>query len=106
MEWEFIVVLVTTPALDEAHKLAQALLERKFAACVSIVPGISSSFWWQNEIDHTSENLLIIKTVYSLFERVVECIKQIHSYTVPEIIALPVVGGDPEYLKWMNESLK
>ena len=99
-----IVVLVTTSTGEEAHKIADRLLLGKKAACVSIVPGVSSFFRWQNERDSARESLLIIKTKAELLDDVIGLVKQLHSYEVPEIIALPIVGGNSDYLEWIDKA--
>lgn len=98
------VLLITTATPEEAHKIANGLLEKKKAACVNIVDNIHSHFWWQGKIDSARENLLIVKTRASLIPEVVRLVKELHSYSVPEVIALPVIGGNPDYLKWIDES--
>ncbi len=98
----YLVLLVTTGSGEEARRLARRLLEQKKAACVNIVPGVSSLFWWQGEISSDEENLLVIKTRAELLDEVVALVRQVHSYDVPEIIALPVVGGNREYLEWIG----
>ncbi len=101
-----IVVLVTTGTGEEAHKIADKLLSERKAACVSIVPGVSSFFRWQGERDSARENLLIIKTKAELLNDVIDLVKQLHSYEVPEIIALPIVGGNADYLEWIDKAVK
>ena len=102
----YLVLLVTTSNSDEAHRIANELLNRKKAACVNIVPGVSSLFWWQDKIDSAQENLLIIKTKASVLDEVVGLVREIHSYSVPEIIALPIVGGNQDYLEWVGREVK
>jgi periplasmic divalent cation tolerance protein len=101
-----IVILVTTSSEAEAHKVAELLLGHKKAACVNIVPRIDSSFWWQGKLDSARESLLIIKTRASLLPEIIELVKSVHSYTVPEIIALPIIGGSEDYLKWIDDEVK
>jgi periplasmic divalent cation tolerance protein len=101
-----VVLLVTAGDSEEAHKIANALLGRKQAACVNIVPQVNSLFWWQGKLDSAQENLLIIKTRASLLDPATKTVKEIHSYEVPEIIALPVIGGNPDYLEWIDSELK
>lgn len=105
MASENIVVLVTTPASDIAGQISQLLLEKKKAACVNIISNINSSFWWQGKIETQKERLLIIKTRTDLLDDIIKMVKKVHPDKVPEIISLPVVGGNPDYLKWMNEAL-
>ncbi len=98
---DFIVVLVTTGSREEAQQIAEALLEQRKAACVNVVPQVSSRFWWQGQLDSADENLLIIKTAASMLEDIIGIVKSKHSYDVPEVIALPIVGGNPDYLDWV-----
>ncbi|MGA7677906.1 MAG: divalent-cation tolerance protein CutA [Dehalococcoidia bacterium] len=101
-----VVIFVTTGTEAEAHKIAELLLTKRKAACVNIVPGVDSSFWWQGKLDSARESLLIIKTRASLLPEVIELVKSVHSYQVPEIIALPIIGGNEDYLKWIEDEVK
>ncbi len=102
----YIVVLVTASSKEEADKIARGLLEEKLAACVNIIEGLDSRFWWQGKIDQAKEALLIIKTRKSLFNKLAKKVKSLHSYTVPEIIALPIISGNKAYLDWINDCAK
>ena len=99
-----IVVLITTASEEEAHKIAKLLLKEKKAACVNIVPRVDSLFHWKGEIDSAHESLLLVKTRASLLPEVISLVKQAHSYDVPEIIALPIIGGSEEYLTWLDKA--
>jgi periplasmic divalent cation tolerance protein len=99
------VVLTTAGSADEARKIAQALVERRLAACVNIVPQIQSIYQWQGKIETASEWLLVIKTVDSAFEGVRATIEALHSYEIPECIMLTVNEGDQEYLGWIEASV-
>jgi periplasmic divalent cation tolerance protein len=101
-----IVILVTTRSEPEAHKIAELLLNRRKAACVNIVPRIASSFWWQGKLDSAQESLLIIKTRASLLQEVIDLVKEVHSYSVPEIIALPIIGGNKDYFRWIDDEVR
>jgi len=101
-----VVVLVTTGSEEEARSVAEHLLEKREAACVNIVPGVSSLFWWQGKLDSAQESVLIVKTRASLLQEVIELVKEVHSYDVPEIIALPVVGGNEDYLKCIDDEVE
>ena len=101
-----IVVLVTTGTGEEAHKIADKLLIEKKAACVNILPGVSSFFWWEGKINSARDNLLIIKTKADLLDDVISLVKQLHSDKVPEIIALPIVGGNSDYLEWLDKAVE
>ncbi len=98
-----IVVFITAADAEEARLIADVLLQQKKAACVNIVPGLSSLFWWRDKIDSAKESLLIVKTRASLLDEVVDLVKEIHSYDNPEVIALPIVGGSDDYLEWLDE---
>ena len=98
------VVLVTTSDRNEAERIAAALVKWKMAACVSILPGVESRFWWDGKIDTASEFLLMIKTTMDRFPDVEAAVKEYNSYKVPEIIALPIEAGHAPYLRWLAES--
>ena len=97
-----IVVFITTATEDEAHRIAQLLVNQRKAACVNIVPRVDSLFWWQGKLDSARESLLLVKTKASLFPEIAEKVKEIHSYEVPEIIALPIIAGSEDYLRWLD----
>jgi len=101
-----IAIFVTINSEKEARSVAEHLLEKREAACVNIVPGVSSLFWWQGKLDSAQECLLIIKTRASLLQGVIDLVKEVHSYEVPEIIALPIVGGNKDYLKWIDDEVE
>ncbi|MBI2830500.1 MAG: divalent-cation tolerance protein CutA [Chloroflexi bacterium] len=98
-----VVVLITASSAQEGNQIARSLLEKRKVACVNIVPSVSSLFWWQDKIDSAEEVMLVAKSREDLLPQVIEIVKQIHSYEVPEIIALPIVGGNADYLQWLNE---
>jgi len=103
---ENVVIFITTGTDEEAHKVAEALLKNRHAACVNIVPRISSLFWWQDKLDSAQESLLIVKSKASLLSEIVRLVKEVHSYDVPEVIALPIIGGNPDYLEWISKEVK
>jgi periplasmic divalent cation tolerance protein len=96
------VVLVTAPSMDVGRDIARALLDGKLAACVNIVPSITSLYTWEGELCVDEEVLLIIKTTTSAFDALTSAIKSIHPYDVPEIIALPLAAGSRDYLDWIQ----
>ena len=106
LQTEHIVVLVTASGEEEAQTIATQLIEAKVAACVNTINGITSMFSWQGKVETERESLLIIKSSASLLSKVIEVVKQTHSYEVPEIIALPVVGGNEDYLAWIDAEVK
>jgi len=98
-----VVVFVTASTEEEAEKIVGLLLERRKAACVSVIPRVQSRFWWQGKLDSAQESLLIIKTRGALVPEITDMVKKAHSYTVPEIVALPIVGGNRDYLDWVDQ---
>ena len=101
-----IVILITTPSEEEAHHIADLLLNQRKAACINILPRVDSLFWWQGTLEKVKESLLIVKTLASLLPEVIALVKGAHSYQVPEIIALPILGGNEDYLKWIDSEVK
>ena len=106
VEFHQVVVFVTTGTQEEAQKIADALLQRRKAACVNIVPKVDSHFWWEGKLDTDQEALLIIKTRASLVSELVDLVKDMHSYDVPEVIALPIIGGNQDYLDWIDKEVE
>lgn len=96
-----IVIFCTVPTKDDAKKISNALVSERLAACVSIVDKVHSVFSWNSELCNENEMLLIIKTRRELFDKIEAVIKALHSYNVPEIIALPVIVGSEDYLGWI-----
>jgi len=101
----YYVVLMTTP-VDKGEELANFIIENKLGACVNVVSQVNSIYWWKGNIEKDKEALLVVKTSAEKFKELLEKVKSVHPYTVPEIIALPVVAGNPDYLNWIEESLK
>ena len=103
---EEIVCFITAPNEDEAAKIARSLVEAKLAACVNMVKNIRSIYSWQGNIEDDAEVLMIAKTRRGLFNELSTTVKNLHSYDVPEVIALPIVDGSEDYLNWLRESTK
>ena len=103
MDSEYVTVFVTAPTDDDGRAVAQDLVRQKLAACVNILPGIRSIYTWEGEVCEDEEVLLIIKMRAVMFEQMVDVVKNIHPYEVPEIIALPIVAGSDDYLGWIDE---
>ncbi len=101
----WILVLTTTSNHEEAEKIARKLLEEKLAACINIIDNVDSLFWWKNKIDRAKESLMIIKSRVEKLGKVIKIIRENHSYEVPEIIALPILAGSPDYLSWIDETV-
>ena len=102
--YQRIVVLVTVPR-DKAGELSRRLVEEKLVACINIVSNIDSIYWWEGKVEDDSESLLILKTELGLLGKLVKRVKELHPCEVPEIIALPIIGGNPDYLKWISDSI-
>jgi len=100
------VIFVTAKDKKEARRIAGGLIKNKLAACVNIVGGIESLFWWQGKVDSAKEVLLIIKTQKAKLPRIIKLVKSLHSYEVPEIIVLPIIAGEKKYLRWIDASLR
>jgi len=102
----YIIVMVTTQTNEEALNIVRRLLDDRLIACANIVGPVSSLFWWENKIDEAKEFLVFMKSRKRLFQRLSSRIKEIHSYQVPEVIALPIIEGLPSYLEWLGASLQ
>lgn len=100
-----IVVFSTCESAEEAAKVARQLVEARLAACVNVVPSVRSIYRWRGQIEDAGECLLVIKSRRDLFPRLREAIAGMHSYEVPEVLALPVVDGSDSYLAWLDREL-
>lgn len=100
---EYIVVFITAANEDEAVKIAKALVEERLAGCVNIIKGIRSIYSWQGKIEDEEEVLLILKTQGRLFDALTKRVRELHSYSVPEVISMPITHGSEDYLKWLYE---
>jgi len=103
---EFIVIYCTVPNKKEGKEIAGALLEHQFAACINLIDKMESIFSWDGEICEEKEVLMIIKTKKDLFDDVKRIIHKMHSYTVPEVISLPIAQADETYLKWIEHEVR
>ncbi|MBI2181186.1 MAG: divalent-cation tolerance protein CutA [Deltaproteobacteria bacterium] len=102
---EFIVVLVTVGSSAEGERLAHALVEERLAACVNRIAQVQSVYRWQGKVEQSAEELLVIKTRADLFAALENRVRELHSYSVPEVIALPIMNGSEAYLKWLGEQV-
>lgn len=98
-----VVVLSTCSSQEEGERIGSTLVGKRLAACVSIVPGVTSIYRWQGAVENAPEWLLLIKTRQELVDELSAELKRVHSYEVPEILALNVVGGSSAYLKWIDD---
>jgi len=101
----YLVVLITVP-VDKGEELADFIVNNKLGACVNAVSEVNSTYWWKGKVEKDKEALLVVKTLASKFKELREKVKEVHPYTVPEIIALPIVAGNEDYLKWIEDSLE
>jgi periplasmic divalent cation tolerance protein len=100
---EQVVALVTVGSEQEARLIAQTLVEDRLAACVNLVPRIISIYHWQDQVQEDEEWLLMIKTRRAVLDEVIQQVQGLHSYDLPEIVALPVIGGSEDYIRWLDE---
>ena len=101
-----LVVLVTCSTTAEARRIARAVVEARLAACVNILPGaVTSVYRWKGKVESARERLILIKTSDKRLAKLRAAVERLHSYDVPEFIALPIIAGSPKYLAWLEESL-
>jgi len=103
---EPLVVLMTAGSQEEAERIAQALVAEMLAACVNVVPGVISMYRWEGKVQRDQEWLLVAKSRRDVLERLVQRVQALHSYDVPEIIALPLAGGSEPYLRWLDSAVE
>jgi len=101
----FSLVLTTVKNKTSARRMAEKLVSEKLAACVSAIPNVTSVYRWRGKVERAKEVMLVVKTSEKKLDRLIHCIKELHSYEIPEILVLRVERGLPEYLKWLEESL-
>lgn len=106
MDNEYTVIFCTCPDVKTAEDISENILQKKVAACVNIINGLTSKYWWQGKIVRDSESLMIIKSKTSHFNRIKELIESSHPYEVPEIIRIAIKDGNEPYLKWIDSSVK
>lgn len=103
---EFIVIYCTVPDKKEGKEIARKLIEHKLAACVNIIDKVESVFSWDGKLTEDKEAMLMIKTKKEMFGNVKHIIQKLHSYTVPEIISVPIAQADETYLKWIEHEVR
>lgn len=103
---DYVVVVVTTTDKQEAEKIVRRLLGEKLIACANIISPISSHFHWSGKIERADECLVLMKSRKDLFEKLAETVKSLHSYEVPEILALPIINGSKTYMDWLESYLR
>ncbi len=102
----YLVIYITTSSVSEAKKIGRTLVEEKLVACSNIISPIRAIYSWQGKICDDKEALMILKTKKKLFKQIVKRVEKLHSYDVPEIIAIPIIEGSSKYLSWLNEETK
>lgn len=100
-----VVVLITTGSKEEAERIANALVAEMMAACVNVIPGVTSVYRWEGEVQRAQEWLLVAKSRIEVLNDVIRRVKALHSYDLPEIIALPLAGGSDSYLRWIDNEV-
>jgi len=100
------VILVTCPSQEVGERIGNALVQERLAACVNVIPGLTSIYRWEGKICRDAETLLLIKTRRMRLPALIRRVKGLHPYSVPEVIALPLVGGSASYLSWVRDSTK
>jgi periplasmic divalent cation tolerance protein len=99
-----LIVFVTTPTIEEANRIAEALVTQRLAACVNIISAIQSIYRWEGKVTRDQESLMVVKTTEERYAELERCVKELHSYSTPEVVALHVERGSEEYLNWLRES--
>ena len=105
MARNYILIMVTCASKEDARKISERLLAKRLVACTNILPKIESRFWWKGKLDSAAELLVTMKTVRSNFKKIEEEIRRVHSYEIPEIIAVPIVIGSRDYLDWISQTI-
>ncbi len=101
-----IVIMTTLPDHDQANSIAQTLVTEKLAACVQVMPPMTSIYHWQGEICHDTEHLVLIKTLQTNYDALASRLRSLHPYETPEIIALPAIAVEPNYLNWVADNCR
>ncbi len=102
----FLLVFNTCPDDKTARRIARALVERRLAACVNIIPGLTSIYTWKGAVEEAEERLLLIKTRQGAYRQLEETLQELHPYELPEIVAVPIGMGLPPYLRWIEEHVR
>jgi periplasmic divalent cation tolerance protein len=103
---DVLAVLVTVPGEEVALKMGRVLVEERLAACVNLIPGVRSLYWWEGRVAEDAELLLVLKTTRGRLDALRERVLALHPYQVPEVVALPVEAGSAAYLEWVRASVK
>ena len=104
MTTEYVMVICNCPDHQVAEQLSETLVSEKLAACVNIMPEMKSVYRWQSEVENDLEVQIQIKTILNLYDKLRQRIEVLHPYEVPEIIAIPILRGNPSYMQWITEN--
>ncbi len=99
-------LILTNCPPEEAEKLVRGLLDRRLIACANVLPGVKSFYWWEGSQECASESVIMLKTTTEKASLVIEAIRELHSYDVPEVLELPIEGGNPDYLNWVAKEVR
>lgn len=99
---DIIVVIVTVSGVDDGLRISREILNSRLVACVSVIPGVQSMYWWEGKLVEEQEAMMMAKTTRAQYEKLERRIKELHPYAVPEIIAIPLVNGSSQYIGWIN----
>ena len=100
---DYILVIITASSAEEAKSISDLLLNKRLAACTNQIADVKSLYWWKDSIESEDEVMLLAKSRASLFDDIVLAVKEVHSYDIPEVLAIPILSGSPEYLNWIFE---
>ena len=100
------LIYVTASSKDEARRIGRELVESRLAACVNVIDGVNSMYWWEGKVQDGAEAVLIAKTKEALVPELIEKVKALHSYTCPCVVSLPILNGNPDFLKWIESETK
>jgi len=103
---QFCLVYITAADGEEARRIARAVVEERLAACANVLSGHRAFYWWQGKLEEGEEGALVVKTRRALLDALTARVKALHSYTVPCLVALPIVAGNPDYLRWLAEETR
>jgi len=102
---EFVLLVISSSSVVESQEIVSTLLNKRLIACANVSSKVTSSYWWKGNIEEADEFIITAKTRLSLVRKITEEVKNIHSYEVPEILALPVLDGNQDYLDWLNNEI-
>ena len=100
---DYILVIITASSAEEAQSISDLLLNKRLAACTNQIADVKSLYWWKDSIESEDEVMLLAKSRASLFDEIVLAVKEVHSYDIPEVLAIPILSGNPDYLNWIFE---